>query len=187
MRPVLVLNKVDLASPGGARHDLADAYRTLGYEVLEVSAKSGEGIDALRKLCGSGTSALVGPSGVGKSSLLNAFEPGLALSVGELSRKTGTGRHTTVWSRLIRLRSGGLVADTPGFSDVGVWGVAPEEVEACLPELHETARDCRFRSCTHRHEPECAVLEAVDEGRIARTRYDSYVRLRQDAEEVDGP
>ena len=182
MRPVLVINKVDLASSEDAR-SLGEPYRELGYGVLYVSAQSGEGVRELRELC-AGTSALVGPSGVGKSSLLNALEPGLQLKVGALSRKTGTGKHTTVGSRLIRLEAGGLVADTPGFNDVGLWGVAPEDVGACFPEIHETSEGCRFRSCTHTHEPDCAVRESVEQGEIAGSRYDSYVLLRKDAEEA---
>lgn len=192
MRPVLVVNKTDLLGAVGvdapdphtpSAGALAALYRGLGYEVLEVSARTGAGVGTLRAMCARGASALVGPSGVGKSSLLNALEPGLALRVGELSRKTGTGKHTTVGSRLIRLESGGLVADTPGFSDVGLWGVAPGEVEGCFPEIQETGAECRFRSCTHRHEPGCAVMAAVEAGEIEQTRYGSYLTLRQDAEE----
>jgi ribosome biogenesis GTPase len=186
MRPVLAVNKVDLADDASELDALVEPYRALGYEVLPLSAQTGEGIEALRERCGTGSSALLGPSGVGKSSLLNALEPGLALKVGELSRKTGTGRHTTVGSRLIALEGGGLVADTPGFSDVALWGVDPEEVEACFPELSKEAEACRFRSCTHLHEPGCAVREAVREERIAATRYESYRTLRADAEEATG-
>jgi ribosome biogenesis GTPase len=184
MRPVLTVNKIDLADRPSEVDALVDPYRALGYDVLTVSARTGEGVEALRQRCGTGSSALVGPSGVGKSSLLNALEPGLSLKVGGLSRKTGTGRHTTVGSRLIALEHGGLVADTPGFSDVGLWGVDPEEVEACFPELLAEAEACRFRSCTHLHEPGCAVRDAVEEGRIAESRFDSYRTLRADAEEA---
>lgn len=184
MRPVLVVNKVDLASGSGELAKLADLYGSLGYRVLPLSAHSGEGVDELRALLADGSSALVGPSGVGKSSLLNALEPGLALKVGDLSRKTGTGRHTTVGSRLIRLESGGLVADTPGFSDVGLWGVAPEDVEGCFPEIEAEAGGCHFRSCTHRTEPKCAVRQAVDEGPVFASRYESYLALRADAEDA---
>ncbi|MDZ7778609.1 MAG: ribosome small subunit-dependent GTPase A [Gemmatimonadota bacterium] len=182
MRPVLVVNKVDLAKDAADVGALTELYGGLGYDVLAVSAVTGESMDTLRALCASGASALVGPSGVGKSSLLNTLEPGLSLKVGALSGKTSTGRHTTVGSRLIRLASGGLVADTPGFSDVALWGIAPEDVEICFPEIHAMGAACRFRSCTHRHEPDCAVLEAVEEGRIPESRYGSYVTLREDAE-----
>lgn len=184
MRPVLTVNKVDLASDPSEVDALVDPYRALGYDVLAVSTRTGEGVDALRTRCASGSSALVGPSGVGKSSLLNALEPGLALKVGGLSRKTGTGKHTTVGSRLIALRGGGLVADTPGFSDVALWGVDPENVEACFPEIVTASEGCRFRSCTHLHEPGCAVREALEDGRISVGRYDSYRTLRADAEDA---
>ena len=128
-----------------------------------------------------GTSAFVGPSGAGKSSLLNAVDPSLGLRIGALSRKTGTGRHTTVSSRLITLSCGGLVADTPGFGDVGLWGVLPEEVEACFPELPPLAESCRFRGCAHVSEEECGVRAALAAGEIAESRYRSYVRLREEA------
>ena len=105
-------------------------------------------MDALRDLLCSGTSALVGPSGVGKSSLLNTIEPGLGLRIGELSHKKGQGRHTTVSSRLIPLECGGLVADTPGFSDAGVWGVEQRELEECFPDFHPFREECQFRGCS---------------------------------------
>lgn len=187
MRPMLIVNKVDLASGTDELAKLVALYESLGYRVLPVSAHSGDGVDELRTLLADGSSALVGPSGVGKSSLLNALEPGLSLKVGGLSRKTGTGKHTTVGSRLIRLESGGLVADTPGFSDVGLWGVAPEDVEACFPEIEAAAGECHFRSCTHRTEPKCAVRQAVDEGGVVGSRYASYLALRADAEDAADP
>jgi ribosome biogenesis GTPase / thiamine phosphate phosphatase len=181
MRPLLVLNKKDLPGAADTAEELEALYEDLEYRVFVTSAETGEGIDELREEACSGTSAFIGPSGAGKSSLLNVIAPELALRTGELSRKTGTGRHTTVSSRLLELSCGGLVADTPGFGDVGLWAVEPETVAACFPELAEPARSCRFSACTHIHEPECGVREAVEEGRIARSRYESYVVLREES------
>jgi ribosome biogenesis GTPase len=183
LEPVLVLNKLDLREisdpPGIAA--LLELYRELGYRVLATSVKDGRGLDLLREVLCHGTSALVGPSGVGKSSLLNAIQPGLGLRIGELSQKRGGGRHTTVSGRLIPLACGGLVADTPGFSDAGVWGVEPRELERCFPDFAPYRDACRFRECTHLHEPGCRVREALEEGWIDPVRFASYRALRQDA------
>lgn len=176
--PVVVINKVDLPEAERFVEKVRGIYREAGYPVLAVSAESGEGLEELDRLLSQGTLALIGASGVGKSSLLNALAPELELRTGELSRKVRRGKHTTVSSRLIRLPSGGLVADTPGFGDVGVWGVAPEEVEGCFPEVRSRSGECRFRGCSHLAEPGCAVLEAVEAGEVARSRWESYAALR---------
>lgn len=183
MHPVLVLNKVDLEGAREVAEELGELYRSVGYRVLSVSAETGEGLDALAEDLCSGSSALVGPSGVGKSTLLNAIDEGLELPTGALSRKTGQGRHTTTNARLIPLSCGGLVADTPGFGDVGLWGVEPEELDACFPEMRPLLGRCRFRGCSHLHEPDCAVLEAVESGDIARSRWKSYAALRAEADQ----
>jgi ribosome biogenesis GTPase len=177
---VVVVNKTDLPGAPEFMDLLRRTYREAGYVVLGVSAESGEGMEELDALLAEGTSALVGASGVGKSSLLNALAPELELRTGELSRKVRRGRHTTVTSRLIRLPSGGLVADTPGFGDVGVWGVSREEVEDCFPEIRTRRGQCRFRGCAHLTEPGCAILEAVADGSLARSRWESYAALRDD-------
>jgi ribosome biogenesis GTPase len=181
LHPVLVVNKVDL--PGGReRFDEIDrTYGPIGYRVLAVSAVGGEGMEAFAREACAGTAALVGPSGVGKSSLLNRLDPALELRTGELSTRGGRGRHTTVESRLIPLACGGVLADTPGFGDVGLWRVDPDDVEACFPELAERAEGCRFRRCTHTSEPDCAVRAAVERGEVAGSRYRSYVGLREEA------
>jgi ribosome biogenesis GTPase / thiamine phosphate phosphatase len=179
MHPLLVLNKVDLADSSEAAARLAALYEGIGYRVLTVSALTGQGLDALRAELAAGKAALIGPSGAGKSSLLNCLDPALELRVGALSRKTGTGRHTTVSSRLIPLDGGGVVADTPGFADVTLWAVEPTRVAACFPEL--AGLSCRFRSCTHVHEPDCGVREALAQARIPESRYRSYVKLREEA------
>ena len=179
---VLVLNKMDLPGAAEVAPFLTARYRALGYPVLAVSARAQLGLEGLRELLCDGTSALIGPSGVGKSTLLNAVEPGLQLRTGGVSRKHSSGRHTTVASRLIMLLCGGVVADTPGFSDVGLWEMEPAELDCCFPELRELKGSCRFRGCAHLEEPDCAVRAAVEEGRIAQDRYESYVILRGEAE-----
>jgi ribosome biogenesis GTPase / thiamine phosphate phosphatase len=184
IHPVLVLNKVDLEGAAAAAERLVPLYEGVGYRTLVVSARTGEGLEPPRAMLCEGTSALVGPSGVGKSSLLNALDPDLELRTGALSGKTGTGRHTTVSSRLIRLACGGAVADTPGFGEVALWGVAPDEVASCFPELAALSAECRFRSCTHVHEPDCEVRAALAEGRIHESRYRSYRKLRDEAAEA---
>jgi ribosome biogenesis GTPase len=178
---VLVVNKVDLPGADVVAGELAALYRSVGYRTLVVSAVDGAGLSELAEVLCSGTSALAGPSGVGKSSLLNALQPDLRLRTGELSRKVGRGRHTTVNARLIPLECGGLVADTPGFGDVGVWGLEPRRVDRCFPEMRRLAGRCRFPDCAHLSEPDCAVVEAVEAGEIAPSRYRSYRILREEA------
>ena len=180
--PVLVVNKIDL--PGGREKaaELAGLYGGIGYRVLQVSVALREGLGALEAELENGTSVLVGPSGAGKSSILNALRPQLELRTGGLSVRTGRGRHATVSARLIPLSCGGTVADTPGFGDVGLWGVPPEDVGGCFPELVALVEECRFRGCAHLREPDCAVREAVG-GAVAESRYRSYVTLRGEAAE----
>lgn len=180
---VLVVNKVDLPGGEGRARDIRALYEGIGYDVLTASAVRGDGLGELEAVLARGSSVLVGPSGAGKSTLLNALDPGLDLRTGALSRKTGSGRHTTVNARLIPLSCGGLVADTPGFGDVGVWGLEPREVERCFPELAEHLGACRFRGCAHMAEPDCAVKDAVEADEIAESRYRSYLTLRGEAEE----
>jgi ribosome biogenesis GTPase len=194
----LVMNKCDLVAGTPAKdpttalgksedglpfRELVRLYRRIGYPVVETSAVTGEGLEALRDLLCSGISVLMGASGVGKSSLLNAVEPGLGLRIGELSHKKGHGRHTTVSSRLIPLECGGLVADTPGFSDAGVWGAEQRQLEECFPDFHPFREECRFRACTHLHEPNCGVQSALARNEIAEKRFESYKSLVQEAEE----
>jgi len=179
--PVLVVNKIDLSGGRDRFAEIDRTYDPIGYRVLAVSASSGEGMEAFAREACAGTAALVGPSGVGKSSLLNRLDPGLELRTGELSRRGGRGRHTTVESCLVPLACGGVVADTPGFGDVGLWRVDPDDVEACFPELARRSEGCRFRRCTHTSEPDCAVRAAVERGDVAESRYRSYVGLREEA------
>lgn len=178
----IVVNKVDLVGLEEARRRFA-MYEAAGYPVLYTSTVDGTGIDALREcLCGE-TSVLTGPSGVGKSSLLNAIEPGLRLRTAEISRAVGKGRHTTVTAELIPLRCGGYVADTPGLRELGLWGIDREALDTYFPEFRPYLGQCRFgHGCSHIHEPDCAVREAVEAGEIPAERYESYRTLRLEEE-----
>ena len=182
--PVIVFNKMDLPGAADVASSLSARYEEVGYGVLTVSAKGDIGIESLRALLCEGISALIGPSGAGKSTLLNKIEPGLELRTGELSARSRTGRHTTVSSRLLSLSCGGAVADTPGFSDVGLWGMDPADLDLCFPEMKGLRGQCRFRGCAHLVEPGCAVRQAVEESRLAPERYESYEVLREEVVEA---
>ncbi len=175
--PLIVANKADLVEPEQARA-LFGPYEAIGYPVLYTSAATGLGVNALRACLQGKVSVLVGPSGVGKSSLLNAVQPGLGLSVREISKATGKGRHTTVVRQMFPLEGGGWVADTPGLKALSLWDIEPEELDGYFPEFRALVPLCQFSDCTHTHEPGCAIRQAVAEGRIHPERYASYVRMR---------
>lgn len=175
--PVLVLNKLDLEGAAAIADSVSAIYESIGYPVIATSAQSGDGLDRLRRAFDVGVSALVGPSGVGKSSLMNALFTGLELRTDVVTSRGGRGRHTTVGSRLIRVSDQGWVADTPGFSDVTLWKAGADELPEMFPEFEGLSAGCRFSACTHSHEPECAVTKAVGEGQIRQERYDSYLAL----------
>ncbi len=172
---LIVANKVDLVDDP---QKIFALYETIGYHVLYTSAKEGTGIEALKSNLIAKVSAFAGPSGVGKSSLLNALQPGLGLEVNEVSKALNKGKHTTVTRQLFPLEGGGYVADTPGWKSLALWDTEPEEIDAYFPELRELVQHCQFSDCTHTHEPGCAVRQALDEGKIHSERYDSYLRLR---------
>ncbi len=179
---LIILNKTDLVAEADARAFLAP-YELAGYATLMTAAKAGVGIEALRERLCCANSALTGPSGVGKSSLLNAVQPGLGLRIGEISAAMNKGTHTTVSARLIPLQCGGFVADTPGLKEVGMWGIEAEDLGMHFPEFRSRIDDCRFgSSCSHTHEPKCAVRAAVDTGEIAPERYESYCKLYEECQ-----
>ncbi len=177
----IVINKVDLVGEASARARF-QAYADIGYPVHYTSLKTGAGLEAAREALGGRRSVVTGPSGVGKSSLLNAVFPGANLRVGAISESVNKGRHTTVSSTMLALpgEAGGYVIDTPGLREVGLWALPPEELDRCFPEMAAVRDQCRFADCRHTHEPECAVRAAVSAGRITPARYDSYVRLLDD-------
>lgn len=185
----LVINKVELVGPDAARARFAD-YERAGYPVHYTSVKERVGIGELRAALAGRVSALSGPSGVGKSSLINAMFPGLDLRVGEISQSVNKGRHTTVGALLTPLPAAageppGYVADTPGLREVGMWGLPAAELDGLFPEMRAVLDGCRFADCTHRREPDCAVRAALAGGAVSEARYDSYLRLREELEELE--
>jgi ribosome biogenesis GTPase len=175
--PIIVANKIDLVSAGKAREYFAP-YGPAGYTVLYTSAHTGAGVAQFGACLSDKISVLAGPSGAGKTSLLNAIRPGLGLRVNEVGA-VNKGQHTTVVRQLFSLGDGaGYVADTPGWKSLALWDTKPEEMAQYFPEIRPLVSECRFRDCTHVHEPDCAVRAAVESGLIHPQRYDSYVRLR---------
>lgn len=176
--PVLVVaNKVDLVDTTQAQ-SLFSRYEQLGYPLVYTSAKSGLGISELAGKLRGKLSLFAGPSGVGKSSLLNSLQPGLGLAIREVSQATEKGKHTTVVRQLFPLEGGGYVADTPGLKALALWDIKPEELDGYFPELRGLVADCQFNDCTHVHEPGCAVQAALARGEVHPERFASYVRMR---------
>jgi len=182
--PVVVCaNKIDLVSREDA-HALFGIYEEIGYPVLYTSAIAGDGVGALRDALRGKLSALVGPSGTGKTSLLNAMQPGLGLRVRDVSQATSKGRHTTVVPQLLPLDVGGWVADTPGIRTLALFDVDPEDLDAYFPDIAPLVAHCRFSDCAHTVEPGCAVIQAVEEGKVSAHRHESYVRLRDEHQKL---
>lgn len=174
---IIVANKIDLVGLDQAEV-MFGYYPPLGYPVIYASVKSGAGVELLRAQLTGKVSALAGPSGVGKSSLLNAIQPGLGLAVREVSTAINKGKHTTNVRQLFPLEGGGYVADTPGMRSLALWDTEPEELDGYFPEIAPLVQRCQFNDCTHSHEPGCAVRAAVADGRVRPERYESYLRLR---------
>ena len=176
----LIINKADLLDDEPrAQQAVAfwnELYESLGYPVLLTSAASGKGVETFREALSGRISVVSGPSGVGKSSLLNAIEPGLSLRTAEVSEKTNKGRHTTTFATLHEV-AGGWVADTPGIREFGIWDMSPQELGGYFVEFRPYIPDCRFPDCTHNHEPGCAVQAAVDDEDITPERYGSYLAI----------
>ena len=174
----VVVNKVDL-DPGNA---LVARCRRAGYAVYATSTKSGLGIAEFGAALAGRISVVTGPSGAGKSSLLNRVQPGLRLRTAEISAKVRRGKNTTVSAVMLPLDAGGFLVDTPGFSEVGLWGIDPGELDTCFPEFRPVLGGCRYADCRHRTEPGCSVREAVEGGAVARDRWESYLILLSELE-----
>jgi len=175
--PVIVVgNKIDLARDE-TEQDILRLYREIGYQVAYVSAQTGQGVEDLRGMLRHKLTVLTGPSGVGKSSLLNALWPDLDLQVGEVSEYHDRGKHTTVVAHLLTPEPHIWVADTPGLRQFRFWDIDPEQLEAFFPEFESYLNTCRFAPCTHMHEPECAIQDAVARGEIDEQRYQSYRKM----------
>jgi ribosome biogenesis GTPase len=174
---VICVNKMDLAEDRQASEVMLRPYRELGYLVVLTSAHTGEGIEQLNVLLDNRLTVLAGLSGVGKSSLLAAAQPGLQLRTGVVSEHSGEGRHTTTQTTLIRLENGGAVVDTPGIREFGLSGLRRHELVQFFPEIAALAQNCRFTDCTHLNEPDCAVQAAEATGVIAASRYHSYQQI----------
>lgn len=181
--PVTILiNKTDIEDPSisDARDAFEAIYGKAGYEMMETSARTGDGIDALRNLCREGISLFSGPSGVGKSSLIKALDPSLELRTAEISLSHLQGRHTTTFYEMHPLAGGGFVIDTPGLRGFGIVDLPHEELSTWFPEMLKVMPQCRFKPCTHTHEPGCAVKRAVEEGAISPERYNSYLGMLEE-------
>lgn len=179
---VLCINKMDMVDETELLRS-AGLYEKIGYRVLLTSVMTGAGIRELQEQLYGKISVFAGPSGVGKSSLLNAVEPGLSLSTGTISEKIGRGKHTTRCAELMPLAGGGHVVDTPGFSLTEFEDMEPEALRFLFREFVKWMPDCRFSSCLHFKEPQCAVKQAVHDGLISKNRYDSYISLLQEIQQ----
>ena len=181
---VLIFNKTDLLDTDERRYQqmMVQLYETIGYTCRQISASTGDGIDALRPLLKDKITLLSGNSGVGKSTLINQLVPDANLRTAEISDAHNLGQHTTTFSEMIPM-GGGWVIDTPGIKGFGTFDIEPEELTSYFPEIFRFSKDCRFSNCTHTHEPGCAVLKALENHYIAQSRYQSYLSMMDDKEE----
>jgi ribosome biogenesis GTPase len=186
LKTFIVINKMDLDKKKFRTPEIAEIYRSIGYPVLLVSAAKQQGVDEIKERLRDKTTVITGHSGVGKTSLLNLIEPDLELPVGEVSRKTKRGTHTTTWAELFPLSFGGWIADTPGMRSFALWNIPSDDLDYYFVEMRPLVGDCRFGAgCNHENEPGCAILKAVEEGRISALRYEGFRKLHDTISEEE--
>lgn len=173
---IICINKIDLAGENKLE-PVADIYRKLRYKIYLTNALTGDGVDSLRDSLRGCFSVFVGQSGVGKTSILNRLQPGLNMDVREISKSTNKGKHTTSSVRAVHCDFGGLIADSPGFRDFGLWGIEPAELGKLFREFRRYEEKCKFQPCAHIHEPDCAVKNALSRGDISESRFGNYTRI----------
>ena len=182
---VLVFNKLDILSEEEQHYQqmMIKLYSTMGYECVEISAATGDGIESLRPMLEGKITLLSGNSGVGKSTLINRILPDANLRTSEISDAHNTGMHTTTFSEMLELPEGGYIIDTPGIKGFGTFDMAPEELTSYFRDIFQYSKECKFNNCTHTHEPGCAVLKALENHYIAASRYQSYLSMLEDQDE----
>ena len=186
IHPLILFNKTDLLSAEELEivENIGELYANIGYETLRTSSVSGENLDFLREIITDKVSVFFGHSGSGKSTLVNALQPNLNLKTGEISDVHLKGKHTTTFAQMHFWKFGGSVIDTPGVREFAMIDVEKEEIQHYFPEIFETGRNCKYHNCMHINEPKCAVLEGIEQGSIEETRYITYLKLMEEAEEM---
>lgn len=181
----IIINKMDLAKKNDKEYadSITGLYESLGYPVLKTSIKDDDSLEALKEELNNHTSVFVGPSGVGKTSLLNQIDPNIDRKVGDVSTYNEKGVHTTTFAKLLQLTHGGYLVDTPGIREFGLVNIEPWELSLFFPEMLEPRKQCKFNNCTHSHEPGCGVMQAFEDGRIDPDRYDSYLKILDSLDE----
>lgn len=182
--PVTIcFNKADMVSEQ-EKQELRAIYEPAGYNIIFTSAKEKQGIEELRSLLEGKTTTVAGPSGVGKSSLVNCLQDNIQMETGKISSKIDRGKHTTRHSEIIPICDGTYIVDTPGFSSMDVPGFEKEDLWTCYPDFAEYEPYCRFQGCSHINEPDCGVKDALEQGKISRTRYDNYILLYEELKNI---